>query len=149
MTMLALLSIPQAKARVQAMAESQKACYQFEYPRSFEMEAGKAGQVTIPIGADADFEQVAYNIAHNATGTDKPKILIKDQSSDSAEANDYVPLSLISTPGNSGIRFGERPFFHFYPAKTAIIIQWDATECVANVKVDFTARGWNYPAYRG
>jgi hypothetical protein len=147
--MLQLFTIPQARDRVSQMASSQKACYQFEFTRSFTMQPGETGSVQLPMASEGDFEQEEYNISYNgANSSDRPKIRFKAQASGESQSNDYVPLSLISTPGVSNVRFGSRPFWRFYPAKDSLTIEWDARQCTNAIIVDISFKGWIYPNYK-
>lgn len=145
-----LHTIQSARQRVEAMTVSQKACYQFEFVRSFYIEPGESGEEQLPMASEGDFEQISYNIAHDAVVTDRPKVRFKAQASGESQSSDFLLLPLIATPGNvaaGGIRFGERPFWRFYPAKDALTIQWDGREVANRVRVDITFKGWMFPDY--
>lgn len=130
------MNYEQIKVKVAELKETQGFEKTFDFVRSFVAKAGVADSVTIPVTNEGAFYQVGYNIRYtkNSTltrgGTPKNicavKLKFRSQADNAAQSNDFVPVQLISTPGEEDApRYGSRPFTHIYPKGDVIVIDYD------------------------
>ena len=158
------MNYEQTKAKIAELKETQGFEQTHDLTRSFIAKAGVADSVTIPI--TQDFYELGYNIQFSKNsiltrgGTPKNicavKLKIRSQADNAAQSNDFIPVQLISTPGDAeSPRYGSRPFTHFYPKGDVIVIDYDNrapaalvtgdTYTMQDEKIDIVFNGKLYP----
>lgn len=158
------MNLLQIKNELAVLKETQGYKKTFDFTRSFIAEAGKADSFAIPITNEGPFLQIAYNIKFTKNSTITRggvttnicavKLKFKSQADNASQSNDFVPVQLIATPGDSS-RYGARPFQHLYPKGDVLIIEYDnrqPTSLVAgdsyqmeNEQIDICFTGFIYP----
>lgn len=131
------MNIEQIKAEINDLQETQSHKRTFDFVQSFVAKAGIADSVTIPINNAGDFYQLGYNIRFTKNSTVTPsggsatpfcgvKLRFRSQAANNSQSNDFIPVQLISTPGDdSKPRYGTRPFAYVYPKGDALVIECD------------------------
>lgn len=146
---------------------------QYDFTRSFVALANRADSIAIPLPTEGSFIETEYNIEYSKNSTFTPnnseglpieaektavnlcKLKMRSQADNASQSNDYIPVGLISTPGDgSKARYGARPFFHVYRANDSLIIDYDnrapsdenitklGTFDVKNETISIVIKGW-------
>ncbi len=151
MRALQILNVQQAKEHVSKMQTSQRFARRFDFFRLFTIQPGTTGTDEIPLPTEGAFESEGYNIEYSTQpdGTADAGLRFKSQSDGQGQSNDFLPLRSISTPGaivtgNPGIRYGMRPFWHFYERSDKLTIEWDGTRLTSAITVKIVFTGWLY-----
>ena len=146
-------TVDEARAMVASLKTSQRLRRRFDFRRQFVITAGAYGTDEVPLPTEGAFESEGYNIEYTtqADGTAPVYIRMKSQSDGQGQSNDYLPIRSISTPGavvagSPGIRYGMRPFWHFYEKSDKLTIEFDGTQMTAGqtITVNIVFTGWLY-----
>lgn len=147
-----LLSKEEAVKYCNQLSEGQKRQRQYDFVRRITIKAGIASQDEVNLPTEGAFEQIGYNIMHTvqADGTAPVFIRMASQSDGQGQSNDLIPIQLIATPGalipgEQSIRYGYRPFWHFYPKDDRLTIEWDGKALAEDIQVDIIFLGYVYP----
>ena len=130
----------EAAREAKELRQTQAVKKTFDYVISFDVKAGTAGSVSIPINSDGDFHELGYNIRYSKnslwthtvdgstvqTNFSNLKLKFSSQAANGQQSNDFIPVQLISTPGSDDQpRYGTRPFDFSYPENDTLVIEYD------------------------
>lgn len=144
------LTSPQAiKSHLETLRAQADYFQYFSYPVRLTAAANSTGRIQVPIGSNADFQVLGYNISHSA-GTagaiDVVSLKFSQSNGNRKWSNDFENLANIATPGvrntaNPVPRYGMRHFPGFVPANDVISIDWANTDASTAVVVDIEIVG--------